>query len=267
MPKNKPNPRAAYFISQAGGLLALLLPAVGYGQQSLLVTQSLQLSSTRLAVDEPAQAFAKYLALIQKRDPFIESREIGVEVEASLPRLAESGRMVAVRRPGIVAGSQYRIVRFEGSSTIKQQVIARYLDAEEQAAKLPYSSVAVTPANYRFRYVASIKTGGSAAYIFHISPKKKRAGLIEGQIWIDFATGVAVRQTGRLVKRPSIFVRQIEFTRDTGLRDGLAYARITHVVVDTRFVGRVELIVTERPLTTEDGEAEMQFAAEGQSCP
>jgi hypothetical protein len=186
-----------------------------------------------------------------------------VEVEASLPKLVESGSMVAVWRPGIVAGSPYRVLRLEGSSTIKQQVIARYLDAAEQAARLPYSSVAITPANYGFRYVGSIKTDGSAVYIFQISPKKKRAGLIQGQIWIDFATGVAVRQTRRFVKRPSIFVRQIEFTRDTSLRDGVPSARVTHVVVDTRLVGRAELTVTERPLKAEDGEAEAQFAIEG----
>ncbi len=239
------------------GLLAVLFARADYGQQSWLIKPGAQLSSTQITVDEPAQAFGRYLASIQQRDPFTDSGLIGVEVEASLPKLAESGSMEAVRQTGAPEGNQYRVVKLVGNSTVKQQVIARYLEAEEQAAKLPYSSVAITPANYRFGYAGSVKTNQTTVYIFQISPKKKRAGLLQGQIWIDFATGVAVRQTGRLVKRPSVFIRQIEFTRDTSLRDGVPYTRVTHVVVDTRLVGRAELTVTERPLAKEYSEAEL----------
>jgi hypothetical protein len=135
---------------------------------------------------------------------------------------------------------------------VKQQVIARYLAAEEEAEELPYSSVAVTPANYKFRYAGSLETSGTPVYIFQIAPKKKRVGLIRGQIWIDSATGVPVHQSGRFVKRPSVFLRQIDVTRDTNLRDGLPYTRVTHVAIDTHLVGHAELTITERPLQTAD---------------
>ena len=36
---------------------------------------------------------------------------------------------------------------------------------------------------------------------FKIVPKKKRTGLMRGQIWIDSATGIVVHQEGRFVKR------------------------------------------------------------------
>jgi hypothetical protein len=110
-----------------------------------------------------------------------------------------------------------------------------------------------------------METGGAAAYGFQISPKKKRVGLIQGQIWIDSATGIAVHQAGRFVKQPSVFIRRVEVKRDMSLRDGLPYARVTHVSIDTRLVGRAELTITERPWDSEDRVVAQQIAAAGGS--
>jgi hypothetical protein len=166
--------------------------------------------------------------------------------------------MLAVRQTGASERSEYSAISFDGDSTVKRQVIARYLDAEKQAEALPYSTVAVTPANYKFRYLGSVEYSsvenssvankGTTVCIFQIVPKKKRAGLIRGQIWIDSGTGIAVHQAGRFVKRPSVFIRKIQVTRDTNLREGLPYARVTHVAIETRLVGSAELTITERPL-------------------
>ncbi len=176
---------------------------------------------------------------------------------AARPR-PERGSMRASRQPGASEQTEYKVIRLDGDSTVKQQEIARYLDAEAQAANVPYSSVAVIPANYMFRYVGSLETNGTLVYIFQITPKKKRTGLIQGKIWIDSATGIAVHQAGRLVKRPSVFIRQMEVTRDTNLRDGLPYTRVTHVAIDTRLAGRAELTITEHPLEMADREAARQ---------
>ena len=231
-------------------LLALMFAATGYGPQLPLVEQTPQLGETRLAIDgsAPALAFGRYLARLQERNPFTESGPVGIEIDASLPGLAKEGRMLAVRQTGPSERSEYELIRYDGDSTVKQQVIARYLEVEQQAEALPYSTVAVTPANYRFRYLGSVENNGTTACVFQIAPKKKRAGLIRGQIWIDLRTGVAVHQSGRFVKRPSVFIRAIEVTRDTNLRDGLPYTRVTHVAIETRLIGSAELTITERPL-------------------
>jgi hypothetical protein len=233
-------------------LLALIIAATGYGQESLVVGQAPEVGGARLALDEsaPALAFGKYIAFLQERNPFTESGPISVEIEASLPGLAKEGTMYAVRQTGASERSEYSAISFDGDSTVKRQVIARYLDAEEQAEALPYSTVAVTPANYKFRYLGSLANNGTTVCIFQIVPKKKRAGLIRGQLWIDSATGIAVRQEGRFVKRPSVFIRAIEVKRDTNLRNGLPYTRVTHVAIETRLVGSAELTITERPLQT-----------------
>jgi hypothetical protein len=182
-----------------------------------------------------------------------------IDIQASIPRLAQHGHLRAIRRgpegTPPFGRPEYQVLEMQGDRTVRQQVLARYLSAEVAAAARPPASVAITPANYRFRYRGSIAGGGTLAYIFEINPKKKRGGLIRGQIWIDGASGLVLRQSGYLVRSPSIFVRRVEMTRDTAVRDGVAYERTTRLEIDTRLVGRAELTITERPYSPAVGGA------------
>jgi hypothetical protein len=191
-------------------------------------------------------AFARYTAGLEEISPW---RLETVEIEASLPKLEKTGRMRAIRRVLPFGKPEYQVLEITGDSTIRKQVIVRYLSAEVMASAIPASSVAITPANYRFRYKGAVQTSESVAYIFLITPRKKRTGLIKGELWLDGSTGAVVRQSGYLVKRPSIFVKRINVTRETTLRDGLAETRLTHLSVDTRLVGPAELTILERPFT------------------
>jgi hypothetical protein len=217
--------------------IALLFACPSYGEEM------------RLA-DGPALAFGRYVASIQERNPFTEAGPIQVQIDASLPALEKSGSMVAIREIGASERSEYRASEFTGDSTVKREVIARYLAAQRDGEAMPYSSIAITPNNYKFRYLGSVQNPRGSAYIFQVTPRQRRLGLVEGQIWIDSETGVVVRQTGRFVKRPSVFVRRIDFVRDVELRDGKAYARTTRVTIDTRIVGTANLSISERQLET-----------------
>jgi hypothetical protein len=242
-------------------LLALWFATNGYGQQSALLSQTPPFNAAVLTVDgsAPGVTLAKYLSSLQERNPFTEAGPIDIEIEASLPRLGKQGSMRAVRQTGASERTEYSAITFEGDPTIKRQVIARYLAAQEQAEAIPYSSVTVTPANYKFRYLGAVQDDGAVVCVFQIAPKQKRAGLIRGQIWIDSGTGIAIRQAGRFVKRPSVFIRRIEVVRDTHLRDGVPDTRVTHVAIDTRLAGHAELTITESPLGTADREAQRQL--------
>ncbi len=196
------------------------------------------------SVPNPSVVLARFVAEASQSLPWSAAT---VEIEASIPRLAKQGRLTAIRRLLPLGKPQYQVVEMDGDHTVRQQVIARYLSAEVEAAALPAASVAIAPPNYRFRYRGSAGQAGTLAYIFEITPQKKRAGLIRGRLWIDAGTGLALRLTGYLVRSPSVFVRRVNVTRDTSLHDGVAYARITHVEIDTRLIGRAELTITERP--------------------
>ena len=195
-------------------------------------------------------ALSKYFASLQSSQSWGEET---VEIEASLPKLKEHGRLSAIRRLLPLGKPQYQVFEQDGSRTVRQQVIARYLSAEVESASMAPSAVSVSPANYRFQYEGTVVTDGGTEYVFQITPKKKRTGMIQGMLWIDAETGSALRLSGYLVKKPSIFIKRVDLTRETNLRDGVAESRVTHLALDTRLVGRAELTIHERPCTNCSG--------------
>jgi hypothetical protein len=207
--------------------------------------------SITVPVDPAAIAFERYSAGLSQIKPW--SQEAWnletMEIDASLPGREEHGRLRAIRHLLPLGKLEYRVLEMAGDPMVRHQVILRYLSADSQAVAVPATSVAISPANYKFRYHSSAEIDGATAYCFLITPRQKREGLIKGELWIDGETGAVVRQAGYFVKSPSIFVKRINVTRDTVLIDGLAVERVTHLSIDTRLVGRAELTIHERPFT------------------
>jgi hypothetical protein len=186
-----------------------------------------------------------------------------IEIHASLPRLAKTGHLEAIRGTVGPDGAGYQIIRLTGDGAVKDQVIARYLNAQQRASQMAPSSVAVTPANYRFAYKGIVDDGEWLAYVFRMTPRKRRDGLIKGELWLDIGTGLPIRRSGYFVKNPSLWIRRIAVTQEDSLRDGRVESRLTHVSVDTRLVGRAELVVAERPLRPEEGRPVAVSSADG----
>jgi hypothetical protein len=126
-------------------------------------------------------------------------------------------------------------------------VIAPYFVAQRLEEDLPRSSVIITPRNYRFCYAGAVETGDSAAYTFRIAPKKNRAGLIRGELWIEPPTGAPVLLTGYVVRTPFHF-HSINLVREITFVDGYPCARTTHMAIEIRPVGRAELTIIELAL-------------------
>jgi hypothetical protein len=205
-------------------------------------------------------AFARYLASIQETT-FTESGPVALEIDASLPGLFKRSRMLAVRRVGESERNEYALLGMEGDATVTQEVVGPYFKAQDQIDDLPLASVEITPKNYKFRYKGVVGSGARSAYVYQIIPRKKRDGLVEGQLWIDSSTGAAVLQTGYFVKTPSAFLGRVEVVRDTKLLEGRPSVRITHVAFQTRWAGRGELTITEIPLTSAEEEEETSKTA------
>ena len=58
---------------------------------------------------------------------------VSVNIEASIPKLAKQARLQAIRHFNASGNPEYQVLHVEGDSTVKKQVIARYLSAEAQA--------------------------------------------------------------------------------------------------------------------------------------
>jgi hypothetical protein len=188
-----------------------------------------------------------------------------VDVEASLPKLKKHGQLSALRHISKLGRITYEVLHFEGDNTIKSSVIARYLAADAQAQGNESLSLAVTPVNYKFKYKGRANQDGRDVYIFAVTPKGKRIGLFKGELWLDVQTCLPVREAGRLVKNPSIFLRRIEFVREYDMHDGVAIPRSIWSIVDTRVVGKAELIVRFHDVSLAGGPSlSLAAAASGQ---
>src|SRR5262249_34694120 len=126
------------------------------------------------------------------------------------------------------------------------------------------SAIAVTPANYRFQLKATLSQGDRRTYIFQLNPKKKRVGLFKGELWLDAATGMPVRESGQWVKSPSVFVKKVEFVQEFALQDnGVALPSHIESTIDTHIAGKAELNINFTNFTWDADDQTTQQVAEG----
>jgi hypothetical protein len=221
-------------------VMLLVRPAVTQAADAALVESTAGAS----------RAFARYITSLELSRPWDSET---VEIDASLPKLEKQGRLRAIRRLDRFGEPEYQVLEAGGDAMVRRQVIARYISAEKTAFAMTGASVAVSPVNYEFRFRGIVQNGAVSAYVFQIKPRKKRDGLIRGELWLDEESGAAVRLSGYLVKNSSIFVKRVSLIRETSLEDGIAATRLTHLSVETRLAGPAELIIQERPYTASAG--------------
>jgi hypothetical protein len=212
----------------------------------------------------PEAVVDTYTAISRGQGERLRGASMEVEIEANLPQLQKHGRLRALRRISRLGSITYEAVRFEGDKTVKSNIIARYLAAEAEAQSGDESLLAVTPANYKFKYKGHSGDGENQIYIFQLTPRKKRVGLFKGEVWIDAATCLPVRESGRLVKTPSVFLKRIEFVREYYIRGGVAVPLQIASTVETRLVGRAEVTVHFRNVELASDSSVTLAAASGQ---
>ena len=166
-----------------------------------------------------------------------------MSIDAEVPRLNKTGKLNALRRISRLGRMTYDILRFEGDNSVKNQVIARYLSAEAQVRESGDASMAIVPENYKFSYKGRRELDGRSVHQFELKPRARRKGLFKGNLWIDARSYLPVREAGRFVKNPSIFIKSVEFTRDYRFQDGLALLDRLDTVVETRVVGPAHMTV------------------------
>ena len=190
---------------------------------------------------DPDAIVQNYCTAMRDQAASAKPASMDVQIEASLPALKKHGRLHALRHISALGHITYKVLGFEGDKTVKNEVIARFLQAEIEAQSKQSVDFAVTPANYKFQYKGRNVLDGRPVHVFQVTPKKKRENLFKGEIWIDAATFLRVQETGYMVKSPSIWVKKFAFTRRYQVRDGISVPLLVQGRVDTRLVGSAEL--------------------------
>lgn len=217
-----------------------------------LITSLILASSFALA--EPAspeeeKILNNYLSAQEQQREKMKGVQMEVEIDAAIPRLAKKGTMQALRVVSNIGKITYDALRFDGDNTVKKEVIARFLAREAQGSAEPDPKITITPENYKFKVKGLQTKEDHDVYVMEVKPKKKRVGVFKGEIWLDPATYLTVREAGRFVKSPSIFLKKIEFVREFAIRDGFSVPTKMTSYADTRIVGRTELNISYRNFT------------------
>lgn len=212
---------------------------------ALIAVGALVFPVTASAADESAAVLERYSAGAARG---LDAGVVTVEIEASVPKLDKKARVEAIRRWS-EGKKAYQFVAMEGDTFVRSEVIARYFAMDTGGTPM---AAAITKSNYKFRFVGN---KGTVA-VFQITPRKKKPGMIAGEMWIDTGSGVATHVAGRLVKSPSVLLKRVDITQEMEIRDGVTIGRETHLGVSTRFTGRAELTIREKAYAAEAEVAE-----------
>ncbi|MBL8236741.1 MAG: hypothetical protein JNM66_04945 [Bryobacterales bacterium] len=186
------------------------------------------------------QVLARYFAAFNEQLPRTRGVEMDMNFSASLPRMKKEGAMLARRIVSSLGKISFVVKQFTGDNTVKNYVITKYMAGEVDLAEKSLDN-GINPKNYKFKYKRSDAFNGRTTHVFELSPRKKRLGLFKGELWIDDETALPVRESGILVKSPSVFLKKVNFTRTFALVNGAALPEHVESTVETRIAGKAEI--------------------------
>ena len=189
----------------------------------------------------PSAIIDNYLRASQNQLSKPANGSVELEISASVPKLNKAGQLRVLRQISKVGQITYRVLGFQGDNTVKNQVIARYLQTEQRGKGS--EDLAITPANYKFKYRGERDILAKRVYVFQLSPRHKKVGLFKGEVWLDAGSYLPVYEKGRLVKNPSIFFKKVDFERAFAIQNGVPVPAHMTSTIQTRIVGKVELDV------------------------
>jgi hypothetical protein len=192
-----------------------------------------------LSIGPAGPTLKKYLDQNDQATPKRTPHVTKVQIEAQLLNLNKKGSMVAEKTVDSKGHISYEMKSFTGDNIVKTKVIGVYLSAEQEASENQVP--AINAQNYRFKFKRKESFGDRMAMIFELTPVKKVIGLFKGELWLEENTGREMRQTGRLVKNPSVIFKTADLTRDFAIRGEDSYLSKVDYEADTRVVGKISL--------------------------
>ena len=185
-----------------------------------------------------------------------------VDIDAQVPSLEKKGKLKVLRMITKIGQITFQpIGQFIGDPAVKKEFISKYLELEQDERQR--GSIGITPVNYKFQINAIITEDQHQTYIFKLTPKHKAVGLFKGELWLDGATGMPLKEVGQVVKTGSAWLKSIRFVRDYELSNGISILKHLQSTMDVRVVGKAELNASYSNPTWQEDEQ----AANGASVP
>jgi hypothetical protein len=227
-----------------------------------MAAHAADISKNYASKDNLNNVINRYIAAQRAQQDALRGARMEVEIDAQLPSLEKKGKLRVLRVISNIGKISFGpIGQFIGDPVVKTQVIGKYLELEQNERQK--GSIAITPANYKFQINAIITQDEQQVYIFKLTPRHKAIGLFKGELWLDGATGMPLKETGQMVKSGSAWLKSIRFVRDYEMRNGISILKHLQSTVDVRVVGKAELSANYSSPTWQEDEQ----AANGTSLP
>ena len=140
---------------------------------------SLCFASGETESPESTEILNKYLDASRTQQDTFRGVQMEVDIDAKLPKLEKQGRFRALRSISRLGRITYKALGFSGDSTVKNEVITRYLSAESEARDA--GTIAITPANYKFKYKGVMRAGRTPMlWSSKLHPEKRLLGFLKG---------------------------------------------------------------------------------------
>jgi hypothetical protein len=160
-------------------------------------------------------------------------------IRAELPDSQQHGELQVDRHYAAPRSLEFKAVHYNGDGFVKNNVITRLLQSEVDHVQKDDSSLTeLTSANYKFSFKGTTQLNGRAVHDYQIKPRKKRAGLFKGHVYLDAYTGSLVRVEGSVVKSPSFFIKKLDFMQDYIDVAGFTLPTHMHSEALARIIGR-----------------------------
>ncbi len=213
-----------------------------------------------MAADSRPEILERYFEASKSQQENLHGLQMEMNFDAKMPKLHKEGKLRALRFVSKLGKITFNTLSFTGDNTIKKEVIARFLQMEQDSGEKA-SDMSISQKNYKFKYKKSIQSDNRPVYVYELTPREKKVGLFKGELWIDSETYMPVRESGRLVKSPSVFLKKVEFVREYVIKDGIAVPKMIKSFIETRLAGRAELDINYSNYTREGSSAEAEAAA------
>ena len=195
----------------------------------------------------PDLALATYQKRAEQQRAQLSAYSASTLIRAELPDTEQSGEYELERHYVAPRTLEFKAVRFSGDKFVKTGVINHLLQSEvDHLQKDDLSLTALTPANYKFSYKGGSDVDGHVVHVFQVKPRKQRAGLFKGRVYLDAYNGSLVRVEGSVVKSPSFFVKNVEFVQDYTDVSGFTFPAHVHSEARARIVGRAVVDIYQR---------------------
>jgi hypothetical protein len=220
-----------------GSADAALLPPLGRAPAAVARTLAGGDSATKPDPREGENVLHRFIGASSRN--VVRGVSMFAHFAGQVPKLNKSGE-IRVRRVVAMDGHvEYRVEGMQrtGDKTVQKDLIGRFMAAESEIKDHDPAKMAVTPQNYKFKYKGLQHKENREVHVYEVNPRKKRVGLFRGEIWVDPSTSLTVREAGRFVKSPSVFLKRVDFTRDYDIVAGIAVPQAMHTTIHTRFWG------------------------------